>query len=76
MKDIFVVYDTGICETVRACATMEKAIAVAIRRLVFFGHDCLSFNHDDTYTVIEYRDRETMTMQSLVISKTTFDEEE
>ena len=76
MKNIFVVYDTGICETVRACTTMEKAIAVAIRRLVFFGHDCLSFNHDDIYTVIEYRDRETKTMQSLVISKTTFDEEE
>lgn len=76
MKNIFVVYDTGVCETVRACTTMEKAIAVAIRRLVFFGHDCLSFNHDNTYTVIEYRDRETKIMQSLVISETTFDEEE
>jgi len=76
MKNIFVIYDTNTCETVRACATMEKAIAVAIRRLVFFGHDCLSFNYDETYTVIEYRDRETKTMQSLVISETAFDEEE
>jgi hypothetical protein len=76
MKNIFVVYDTNTCETVRACATMEKAIAVAIRRLVFFGHDCLSFNYDSITTVIEYRDRETHTMQALTINKTTFDEEE
>jgi len=76
MKSIFVIYDTGICETVRACTTMEKAIAVAIRRLIFFEHDCLSFNYSETYTVIEYRDHETETMQSLVISETTFDEEE
>jgi AAA15 family ATPase/GTPase len=76
MKSIFVLTDSRNDEAIRACATMEKAIAVAIRRIAFFNYDCRSFNYDETLVVIEYVDRVTGTLESLTIIETIFDEEE
>ncbi len=76
MKSVFVLYDSRTAEPVRACTTMEKAVTVAIQRIVFFNHDCRSFNYDETFTVIEYIDRVTGNLEALTITETIFDEED
>ena len=75
MKTIFVLYDTGVAETIRAFDSMDRAITVAIKRLQFFNHECMSFDYFEEYTVIEYVDHETGILEALTITATTYEEE-
>ena len=71
MKKVYVLYDSGICEIIRAYSDMEKAITAAINRLTIFHHTCVGFFSDeDDGAVIEYVHHDTGKLCALTVQAT------
>lgn len=59
MMKVYVLYDCGTCEIIRAFNSMEKAMVAAMNRLTFYRHTCVGFEYGDEYTAVKYIDHDT-----------------